>query len=105
MIDIEYLKQLKFKKVWLSDKSGYWYEKKIKHFFLKKLCIMVDQDSDIIEIECFIPGEELFTTFYECKATVDNLERILIWLDVDDLITKENQQPLVKPSESFRRMV
>ena len=87
MIDIEYLKQLKFKKVWLSDKSGYWYEKKVKHPLLKNVEIIVEDDK--IYLDCRVCFELCNMSIYECKATIDNLERILIWLDVDFPIRKE----------------
>jgi len=36
------LKSLGFKKKWLSDKSGWWYEKVIKHWLFKKIEVEID---------------------------------------------------------------
>ena len=38
------LKKLGFKKKWLEDKSGYWFEKKLPHPYFKKLTLNVDLD-------------------------------------------------------------
>ncbi|HSH52329.1 MAG TPA: hypothetical protein VK982_11460 [Bacteroidales bacterium] len=46
----KYLKDKGFKKVYLSDKSGYWYELSIKNKFIKNLHISVEPDRKNITV-------------------------------------------------------
>ena len=40
---VKKLKSLGFKKRWLSDKSGWWYEKAVKHWLFRRVEIVVEE--------------------------------------------------------------
>ena len=53
MIDDEYLIGLRFKRKWLSDKSGYWFEKSFKHKILGLVVIHTNSDLTTIYLQFY----------------------------------------------------
>lgn len=49
-LEIELVK-LKFKRVWFSDKSGYWFEKKVKYKDFK-LTFVIETDNKLFFLDC-----------------------------------------------------
>lgn len=72
-----------FKKRWLDDKSGYWFEKKITHKFLKGLRITVEDYVGItvscLDVDPFATNSRAY--IYQCPFTTANLTKILNWLE------------------------
>jgi len=94
-------KKYNFKKCWLDDKSGYWYEKKMYHPILKKVKILFDED--VLFVECQDIDGSLFpspstamATIFKSKLTDKNIVKILNWINYTEPFKEDNQLPKPK---------
>lgn len=77
-----YLLSIGFKRRWLSDKSGYWLEKKIKNKYFKHLIISFDFSLKLISVWCRqIDDEKYNHLIIETKYSKKKLNDILIMFD------------------------
>lgn len=66
----------KFVKKKFNDRSdGVWFEKKIKHKFIKNLTLIVDGDEIIIDIDDF--ESKSYSCLYKCKFSFKKLDEII----------------------------
>lgn len=84
--DKKHLKELGFKKVWLDDFSGFWYQKKIKHPYMDKVKIIIDNigigQVIIVEAKDFIDDTTTATANIYCELySRKRLNKILKWLE------------------------
>ena len=66
------LKSHKFKKVWLDDKSGYWFEKKVHKWF--KYYTEPDTDRYYLDI-CFSPRNYSTIDFKNLNTMLKSLKK------------------------------
>lgn len=77
----EFFKQLNFKKRYLSDKSGYWFE---KNFKTKPIELKLLVDGSLICLQCkvhlleFGKQKSQFEDIYMCSYSIYKLKKVLI---------------------------
>lgn len=77
---LKLLKKIKFKKKFLSDKSGWWLERKVKHKILKGLKITIEKNTIILsckDYEYLDKRTRSIVDIYMCDFTFKNLNKIL----------------------------
>lgn len=78
----KYLLKLGFKRKWLSDKSGYWLEKKLKNKYFKNLIISYDISMKLISVWCRQIDEENYNhSIIETKHSKKKVKELLIMFD------------------------
>lgn len=85
----KHLKSLGFKKKWLDDHSGYWWEKKCLNPWFPKLKIQIEEFKGeySISLECADPDDEngdkkWAVTIYRNTYTKERLRQILEYFDI-----------------------
>ena len=78
------IKQVGFRKMWLDDKSGYWWEKTLKSRMIP-VNILYDQDTDELVLRTKVLNdykphkrESSWSFIQTMPATMLNLKRILV---------------------------
>ena len=71
---LELIETMNFKKKWLSDKSGYWYQKKIKNK-LFTLILNIDNGGLILDLKSYDKEDNKYTyiTIKKCTLTKTRL--------------------------------